>query len=142
MPDLELISSSTVKSKFDNYPDHIKPIMLDLRKLILQTASETEGITQLEESLKWNEPSYRSNIGSTLRIDWKEKDPEHYALYFQCTSSLVPTFKLVFQDTFEFEGNRAIRLNINSAIQEYPLKECIKTALCYHKVKHQINLGL
>lgn len=142
MPNLKIITSPAVQTRFDLYPDHIKPLMQDLRHLILKTASETPGVTKLEESLKWNEPSYRTNIGSTLRIDWKDKDPDYYALYFQCTSGLIPTFKVVFNETFEYEGNRAIKLNIHSSTQKHLLKQCIQAALRYHKVKKQINLGI
>ena len=32
--------------------------LLHLRQIILDTASETEGVNELEETLKWGEPSY------------------------------------------------------------------------------------
>ncbi|WP_298247077.1 hypothetical protein [uncultured Christiangramia sp.] len=45
-------------------------------------AKESQGVDKLDLGLKWSEPAFRSNIGSTLRIDWKSKNPEQYALYF------------------------------------------------------------
>jgi len=96
----------------------------------------------LEETLKWGEPSFVTKNGSTLRMDWKEKMPNQYAMYFQCTSRLVDTFRLVFDDKFQFEGKRAIVFQLNRKIPESELKECIKASLTYHKVKGLITLGI
>ena len=41
--------------------------MLRLRQIVLDTASETEGVDALEETLKWGEPSYLTRDGSTIR---------------------------------------------------------------------------
>ena len=82
--------------------------LLHLRQIILDTASETEGVNELEETLKWGEPSYLTEGGSTVRIGWKKKAPEQYAIYFNCNTSLVDTFRGVYGNTFNFEGNRAI----------------------------------
>ena len=64
--------------------------------------------TELEETLKWGEPSYLVKKGSTIRMDWKVKTPDQYAMYFKCTSKLVPTFRELFGDLFKYEKNRAI----------------------------------
>lgn len=116
--------------------------MLVLRQLVLQTAKETAEVEELEETLKWGEPSYVTKIGSTLRMDWKSKTPDQYAMYFQCTSRLVDTFKGLFKNTFEFEGKRAIIFQLDDKIPEEELKYCIKAALTYHKVKHLPTLGI
>ncbi|MBZ9629151.1 DUF1801 domain-containing protein [Salegentibacter sp. LM13S] len=127
---------------FRNYPDFVRPQLEYLRELIIETAAETESVSELEETLKWNEPSFVTKFGSTLRIDWKEKQPNQYAMYFQCNSRLVDTFRLVFNETFEFEGKRAIIFQLDQQISKTELKQCIRTALTYHKVKHMISLGL
>lgn len=142
MNKLKIKTNPKVDVIFNNYPDHIRPKMLHLRKLVLETAKETEGITTLGETLKWGEPSYVTNIGSTLRMDWKQKFPDQYALYFQCTSRLVETFRIMFKNTFDFEGNRAIVFGLDSEIPTEELKYCIKATLTYHKVKHLPNLGI
>jgi len=108
----------------------------------METVQETENITSLEETLKWGEPSYLVKNGSTIRIDWKEKKPDQYAIYFKCTSKLVPSFKIVFKDKFEFEGDRAIVFQMDDKIPEKELKNCIKAGLTYHKIKHLPMLGL
>lgn len=131
-----------VESIFEKYPDHVRDKMRALRALILNTAEQTEGIGKVEETLRWGEPSYVTKHGSTFRIDWKEKAPEHYAMYFQCTSRLVPTFKAVFDDLFSYEGNRAIVFGLDDDIPIRELRQCVIAALSYHKVKKHPTLGI
>ena len=127
---------------FKNYPIFVNKQMNRLRKLILNTAEETDQISEVEETLKWNEPAYLTKSGSTIRIDWKEKTPDQYAMYFKCTSKLVPTFKEVFKDLFRYEGTRAIVFQLDDQIPEEELKRCIRAALTYHRVKNIPSLGL
>mgnify|MGYP003144441943 CR=1 FL=1 len=67
--------------------------------------------------------------------------PEHIAVYFKCTSKLVPTFKSLYKDKFNFEGNRAIVFQLKDKIPVKELKHCIALALTYHKIKHLPLLG-
>lgn len=138
---MELESNPKVKGVFDNYPESVQNQLLYLRALVLKTASEIEGLEKLEETLKWGEPSYLTKHGSTVRMNWTKKNPEQFAIYFQCTSKLVSTFKTIYKDTFEFEGNRAIVFKLNDNIPEKELKHCISMALQYHKIKHLPLLG-
>ena len=115
--------------------------MIRLRELVLDVASETSDAVELEETLKWGEPSYVSKYGSTLRMDWKAKKPDQYALYFKCTSRLVPTFKKLYGNTFSYEGDRAIVFRLDEPVPEVELKRCIAMALTYHKIKHLPLLG-
>ena len=142
MSKLTLKTDPRVNAVFANYPDLVRDKMQHLRELVIETAEETEGITVLEETLKWGEPSFVTKNGSTLRMDWKEKTPAQYAMYFQCTSRLVDTFRLVFDHKFQYEGKRAIVFQLNQKIPELELKECIKASLIYHNVKEQITLGI
>ena len=142
MSNLKLTTNPKVETKFNNYPDIVKKKMLALRALIIEVAQEADEILQLEETLKWGEPSFITPIGSTLRIDWKAKDPEQYALYFQCSSRLVSTFKLLYKNELLFEGNRAIILPLNEELPKNKLITCIKAALTYHKVKQLPSLGI
>ena len=142
MKNLIIKTNPKVELVFDNYPDLVRNKMLTLRKLIIETAKEIEEITILEETLKWSEPSYLTKIGSTIRMDWKPKYPNQYAMYFKCTSRLVETFKLVFNNTFEFEGKRAILFQLEDEIPTEALKYCIRAALTYHKVKQLPTLGI
>ncbi len=134
-------SDPKVKEVFDNYPAKVSKSMHRLRELVLETANEIDGLDQLEETLKWGEPSYIAKRGSTLRMDWKPKNPNLVALYFQCSSKLVPTFKVIYEEVFNFEGKRAILLPLNEPFPEAELKHCIALTLTYHKVKHLPLLG-
>lgn len=142
MKELEIETGPEVELVFNNYPASVKKKILNLRRLIIEAASETEDVTHLEETLKWGEPSYLAKKGSTIRIDWKEKKADHYAIYFKCTSKLVPTFKMLYGDIFKYEGNRAIIFKMNDKIPEAELKKCISAALTYHIVKHLPMLGI
>lgn len=139
---LDIDANPEVLKLLGNYPDKAKKRLMGLRYLILSTADESEEISQIEETLKWGEPSYLTSAGSTIRMDWKPKNPEHYSIYFKCTSKLVPTFRAVYGDLFKFESNRAIFFEIDEDIPVPQLKACIKAALCYHKVKHLDQLGM
>ncbi len=142
MKTVKLISHPKVSHVFDNYPEDIRGLLEALRALIIETATTIEEIDSLEETLKWNEPSYLTKYGSTIRIDWKAKNPDQYAVYFKCTSKLVPTFKTIYRSIFQFEGNRAIIFNKEDVIPKAELKKCISAALLYHKVKHLPSLGI
>ena len=142
MKNLQIKTSPEVELVFNNYPAPIRKKILNLRRLIIEAAAGVEEITNLEETLKWGEPSYLVKKGSTIRIDWKKNKPDQYAIYFKCTSKLVPTFKMVYGDIFKFDGNRAIIFQINDKLPEVEMKNCITVGLTYHKVKQLPMLGL
>lgn len=139
---MNLIQNPKVEAVFNNYPDLIRPKMVLLRQLIIDAAAEMPSISELEETLKWGEPSYLAKKGSTIRIDWKPSKPEQYAMYFKCTSKLVPTFKALYSKKFTFEKNRAIVFKINEPIPVPQLSHCISLALSYHTWKKQTSIPL
>ena len=141
MKNLKINQDPRVESKFESYPKTIKPKMQLLRNLIIETATEDETIQELEETLKWGEPSYLVKKGSTLRIDWKPAQPAQYAMYVKCTSLLMPTFRELYGDLFHFEGNRAIIFQKEDELPLPELNHCIQLALTYHRVKHLPLLG-
>ena len=142
MGNLLVKTDPKVEEVFSSYPEFVRDKMQYLRQLVIETAKETEGVFTLEETLKWGEPSFVTINGSTLRMDWKPKTPNQYALYFQCTSRLVDTFRLVYDQKFQYEGKRAIIFQLNQKIPVEETKECIKDSLTYHNVKHLITLGI
>ena len=142
MIDLQIDSHPSVKLVFDKYPEEVRTQLIRLRELVLESARELDGISKLEETLKWGEPSYLVKKVSTIRMDWKPKAPDQYAMYFKCTSRLVETFKTVYGDLFDYEGTRAIVFKQNEKIPVQELKQCIKAALRYHKIKHLPTLGI
>ncbi len=62
-------------------------------------------------------------------------------MYLKCTSRLVPTFKKIYKDKFNFEVDRAIIFELKDRIPGAELKHCIAMALTYHKIKHLPLLG-
>jgi hypothetical protein len=134
---MQHIQNPAVAKVFGAYPPDIKRKLLVLRNLILATAAATEGVGELEETLKWGEPAYltKNKSGSLVRIDWKRTKPEQYAMYFHCQTNLIETFRAEFPTTFTFEGNRAILFGVDDTVPTKELSLCIAAALTYHRHK-------
>ncbi len=141
MANLKINQNPKIEQKLKSYPKEIIPKIQFLRDLIIETAKENESILEIEETLKWGEPSYLAKKGSTIRIDWKPKKPNQYVMYFKCTSKLVLTFKEVFGDTFNYETTRAIVFGLDEKVPIKELKECVEMALTYHNIKDKPLLG-
>lgn len=129
-----------VKEKFDRYPRHIKPYMLQLRELVFNVAKDFN-LGEIEETLKWGEPSYQVKNGSPVRMDWKAKSPNQYFLFFHCQTKLVDTFRELYSEVLDFEGNRAIVLHTNKDIPKVAIRHCIEMAMRYKSIKHLPLLG-
>lgn len=131
---MKAFQSPAVAAKFDAYPPQARRRLLALRELIFRTASRTPGVGELEETLKWGEPAYvtPSRSGSTVRIDWKPKQPDRYAMYFHCQTNLVETFRTLFPRDFRFEGNRALVFALGEEPKADSLAFCIAASLTYH----------
>ena len=139
---MELIESQEVIQRIKSYPKNASEKLNGLRSLIFETAHDLEMVNKLVETTKWGEPSYVTKTGSTIRMDWKEKTPDKYYMYFICSTELVSNFKLIFGEELQFEDNRAIVLNIDEPIPTKAIKQCVTLALTYHKVKHLPMLGI
>ena len=129
--------SQEVAAKFASYPPEARKALLALREIALGTARSLPEVGEVEEALKWGEPAYAtlSKAGSTFRMDWKAKHPENYALYFNCQTDLVETFRTIFSDDFAFEGNRAIVLKLAQRMPAESVAFCMAAALTYHLKK-------
>ena len=136
------IENPDVFEKFQSYPEHMRQKLFFLRQLVIATALETKGVGNLEETLKWGEPSYTVKGGSSIRMAWKQSCPNQYAMYFHCKTTLVDTFRELYRDTFKFEGNRAIIFYEEDVIPVEQLKHCIILSLKYHQIKHLPMLGI
>lgn len=125
-----------VAAAFADYPEAIRAELLTLRELILATASETEGVGAITETLKWGEPAYltsQTRSGSTIRIaPTNAKSTHDYAMFFICSTNLVNDFRAQFGDTFAYEGERAVLFNVGDVVPVEELRECVRQALTYH----------
>jgi len=95
---LTIKTNPKLEAIYNNYPDFVENKMRQLHALVIETAEETPEILDLEETIKWGELSFLTPQGSTLHMDWKPKTPDQYTLYFKCTSKLVSTFKIIFDN--------------------------------------------
>ena len=128
-------ANSKAAAIFDAYPKDVKTKLLFLRQLIFNVASQTAGVGELEETLKWGQPSYlttASKSGSLIRIDQIKSQPGKYAMYFHCQTTLVDKFKEMYRSKFEFVGNRSIIFSAADNVPVEELRHCISMALTYH----------
>ena len=132
--------NAEILGKLDSYPGHIKPLILELRNLVFSVVEDL-GLGEIDETLKWGEPSYQVKNGSPVRIDWKSKYPDKYFLFFHCQTKLVDTFRELYSESLEFEGNRAIVLYVNKDLPKQVIRHCLELAMRYKSIKHLPLLG-
>lgn len=136
---MQEISEPQVRAVFENYPPAAQKKMLQIRRWVLQCAQSIG--QQVEETLKWGQPSYRCNKGSPVRLGVREEPELTLCLYFHCQSTLVETFRELYGQELTFEGKRAILLPARQKLPVTVVKDCITLALEYHQRKHLPLLG-
>lgn len=127
------IESRDVRAVFADFSAAHQSQLLGLRELILDTAATLGQIGELEETLKWGQPSYlpvKPRVGTTVRLG--VFNDNHTAMYFHCQSMLVERFRSTFGNELKYEKNRAILLDVAKPLPENQLKQCVRHALCYH----------
>ncbi len=131
-----------VEAVFNSYPKKLQGKLLFLRDLVYEIAANTEGVGELEETLKWGSPSYlttQSKSGTTLRIDKIGSQKGKYAMCVHCQTTLVGPFKKIYGDAFDYDANRGVILDENDEIPVKELGHFIYMALTYHLAKKQKN---
>jgi hypothetical protein len=139
---MKSFADERVSAIFDAFPKATRAKLLALRKLIVDTAAKTEGVGELEETLKWGQPSYlttETKSGSTIRIDGIKGDDTRCAVYFICHTNLVEKFRELYGDRLHFEGNRGIMLSVKEPLPADDLGHCIAMALTYQLDKRARN---
>ena len=94
-------------------------------------------------TLKWNEPAYhpvRPRIGTTIRLGPLRNEPEAYALFVHCQTSLADTFRQLYPDLLQVDGERALVFRLGEPVPAEALDHCIALALTYH-LKGEISAG-
>lgn len=105
-----------------------------MRDLILDTATATDGVGALVETVKWGEPAYLPmglRIGTTVRIAPRRDTAEAVNLLFHCQTTLVDSFRQLYPETFTYEGNRALVLPVRGRLPAKALRHCVALALTY-----------
>ncbi len=124
----------SVADAFSRFPDDIRDELTFIRNLIIETAEGTPDTGNIVETLKWGQPSYlteRPKSGTTIRLGMsKDNCP---AMFVHCQTSLITEYRLMFEDLFDFDGNRAMILKDPASEQKDALAFCIARALTYHQ---------
>lgn len=103
---------TNVENVFNSYAVEYREPLLQIRKLIYETASKIPEVGELQESLKWGQPAY-----SPIK------------------TSLVSNFRTLFQNRLVFSDNRAIVLDTKIELPIDELFLCIEMATTYHLKK-------
>lgn len=135
------VADPVVRGCFERSPSALRDELLHLRALVFEVAAEAEGIGEVVETLKWGQPSYVARGGSPIRLGWVKGSDDLCCLFFHCQTRLVDTFREIYADQLEFDGNRAIVLRADDRGSTIAVKHCIRLALTYHRVKHLPMLG-
>lgn len=133
-----------VAAVFDAYPRRVRTKLMALRRIIFDTASTLEGVGELEEALRWGEPSYltsQTKSGSMIRLDSKAPETGEYAMYFHCATDLISGFRAMFPDDFSYDGKRAIIFAQADDVPVDELSHCVASALTYHLNKKRGRSG-
>lgn len=137
-------NSPAVKAVFDNYPKKIRAKLMLLRELIFQIAEQSADVGQIEETLKWESPSYLTHMprsGTTIRLSGVKSALDDLAISVHCQTSLVSDFKQLYPQ-LKYDGNRSIILNVNTKLPLTAVKHFIYLALSYHaRKKHGLALN-
>jgi len=127
-------ADTAVAAAFGAYPPRLRTRLMQLRKLIFETAARTPGVGALRETLKWGQPAYltaETKSGSTIRLDRTPGEGEGCAIYFHCQTSLVDEVRSLYPE-LRCEGNRAIVFDAEDDISADAVRHCIAMALTYH----------
>jgi hypothetical protein len=130
----DAFQSKKVAAVFEKTPPSVRKKLLVLRKLIFDIASKTSGVGLLEETLKWNSPSYltsETQSGTTIRIDRVGSEKEMYGIFVHCQSNVVKEFKQKVVTPLKFDSTRGIILDAKDDIPE-EVSYFIYLALTYH----------
>ena len=135
--------NTDVENTFNAYPKIIKHKLLFLREIIFQIADEFDEIGKLEETLKWESPSYLTHSpksGTTIRLSRVGVCNDKYAISVHCQTSLVSEFKEIYPE-LEYDGNRSLIVNVNDEFPLVKIRHFIYSALTYHhRKKHGIGI--
>ena len=127
-----------VASAYKAFPTPAHECLMHLRGLVFE-AAEALNVGVLTETLKWDEPAYLTapRIGSTIRLGWKRKQPDHAAIYLNCQTTLIGDVRAALSDVLTFHGNRAILVPLEDPPPDAILSLCLGAALTYRRNKRQ-----
>lgn len=126
-----------VSAAYFALPEHVQPVLFEIRSLILEVA-DSVAAGPLEETLKWGEPAYLTTVsksGTTIRLGASKGAVARGVVYFNCKTSLIDSFRERFPEAFSYEGKRALLLPDRPDWSRPALSICLAEALTYHRRK-------
>lgn len=124
-----------VAAAFEAFGPTQRATLLALRDIVLETAAAHPAVGEIEESLKWGEPAYRprrARTGTTVRLGVSPKSPHACAIFVNCKTSLLSTYRELYPEVFAFEGERAVIVPASGILPADAVGHCVSLALTYH----------
>ena len=122
---------SSIAAAMADYSDAQRDTLLALRALILDVADRTEGVGPVEETLKWGQPAYLAQSGTTVRLAAARGDDGAVGVYTSCQTPLVANFALEHGSRFTYDGGRGIHVAVGAALPVLELSDFFESALTY-----------
>ncbi len=123
----------TVKAAYDAFEQKQRDIALILRDLVFEVAMDTPEAGEVEETLKWGQPSFvtpKTKSGSTLRIGVTKAGDT--GLYAHCGTSIIRDYAATFPGDDRIDGNRGVLFSTADDIAKDRLRHLIRHGLTYH----------
>lgn len=122
---------NAISRAFAEFDADSAKVLDQLRELILTQAQVLS--VEVDECLRWGQPSYISPVGSMLRLGISKSG--HPAIFAHCQTTIIADFAAEFGSDFQIEGNRAITFPTPDAVQADKLCLMIAHALRYKITK-------
>ncbi len=116
----------TIEERFNRFENSI--FALKMRDYLFSLAENLE-LNSIEESLKWNQPSYLSKNGTAVRI---AEQAGRMGYFVSCQTSIIETLKESYPDA-DYDKTRGLLIDADSPIPEVA-SSLIHAALQY-KIK-------
>ena len=116
------------------YAPPVRQRLLQLRRLILETARQNSAVGDVEETLKWGQPSFLTvnrKTGTTIRIDKDRPGASDVALFVNCQTSLVSDWRVLYPHLC-YGGNRSVHFRADAPLPEAEICQMVSMALRYH----------
>ena len=131
-------SEPQMRAAFDAFPSDVRMRLLALRQQIFAVAAATNGCGEIQETLKWGQPSYltvRPKSGTTIRLGVPKAGAGRCGLFVHCQTSLVAMYREIYPIEFDYEGTRGLIIRAGQQHDRAALGHCIALALTYHRHK-------
>ena len=119
---------------YDQYAPPVRDRLLRLRRLILDTARRNSEVGDVQETLKWGQPSFltvRPKTGTTIRIDMNGSEGSDVALFVNCQTTLVSDWRTLYPH-LSYGGNRSVHFHADEPLPEAEICQMVSMALRYH----------